>query len=121
MSYSLKVLTSHCGLVAFTCYNKKTHGFYVIYPCAYSPFSVAYYRINDRVLSVNGVSLENVDHATAIAVLKDSGEAVLLVIRRKVLLSPNEDFEQPFKVTLNRRNKKDGESLQNSQQNITQR
>ena len=37
------------------------------------------YRINDRVLSVNGISLENVDHATAISVLKDSGKSVNLV------------------------------------------
>ena len=36
-------------------------------------------RINDRVLSVNGISLENVDHATAISVLKDSGSTVNLV------------------------------------------
>ena len=36
-------------------------------------------RVNDRVLSVNGVSMENVDHATAIAVLKESGESVDLV------------------------------------------
>ena len=35
--------------------------------------------MNDRVLSVNGVSMENVDHATAIAVLKESGESVDLV------------------------------------------
>lgn len=40
---------------------------------------VAYFRINDRVLSVNGHSLENVDHATAITVLKDSGSTVNLV------------------------------------------
>ena len=64
--------------------------------------------MNDRVLSVNGVSLDGVDHATAIAVLKESGESVTLVVRRKLLVPPNHDFEQPFKVTLNKRNKKDG-------------
>jgi hypothetical protein len=37
------------------------------------------FSINDRVLSVNGISLENVDHATAISVLKDSGNTVNLV------------------------------------------
>ena len=37
------------------------------------------FRINDRVLSVNGISLENVDHATAISVLKDGGNTVNLV------------------------------------------
>ena len=29
------------------------------------------------------------------------------VIRRKVVLPPADEFEQPFKVTLNRKNKKD--------------
>ena len=37
------------------------------------------FRVNDRVLSVNGISLENVDHATAISVLKDAGHTVNLV------------------------------------------
>ena len=31
------------------------------------------------MLSVNGISLENVDHATAISVLKDGGNTVNLV------------------------------------------
>ena len=38
------------------------------------------------MLSVNGVSMENVDHATAIAVLKESGESVDLVSERNILL-----------------------------------
>ncbi|ELU09381.1 hypothetical protein CAPTEDRAFT_221876 [Capitella teleta] len=63
--------------------------------------------INDRILSVNGISLENVDHATAISVLKDSGNSVNLVVRRKVVLPPNDEFEQQFKVTLTKKNKKD--------------
>ena len=40
-----------------------------------------HFRVNDRVLSVNGISLENVDHATAISVLKDAGNTVSLVGR----------------------------------------
>ena len=36
-------------------------------------------RMNDRVMSVNGISLENVDHAQAIAVLKEGGNTVNLV------------------------------------------
>ena len=43
------------------------------------------FSINDRVLSVNGISLENVDHATAISVLKDSGNTVNLVSSKKVI------------------------------------
>lgn len=42
-------------------------------------FIVVHCRINDRVMSVNGIPLENVDHKQAIAVLKDSGNKVNLV------------------------------------------
>lgn len=42
-------------------------------------FIIVHYRINDRVMSVNGIPLENVDHKQAIAVLKDSGNKVNLV------------------------------------------
>ena len=44
-------------------------------------FCHTHFRVNDRVLSVNGISLENVDHATAISVLKDAGNSVSLVSR----------------------------------------
>lgn len=37
------------------------------------------HRENDRIISVNGVSLENVDYATAVQVLRDSGNTVTLV------------------------------------------
>ncbi|CAH1790048.1 unnamed protein product [Owenia fusiformis] len=64
--------------------------------------------INDRVTSVNGVSLENVDHTTAITTLKDSGDTVNLVIKRKILLPGGGDFDPlPCKVTLTKKNKKD--------------
>lgn len=33
------------------------------------------------------------------------------VIRRKVVVPADNDFEQPFKVTLNKKSKKDGMSL----------
>ena len=35
--------------------------------------------MNDRVLSVNNMNMENVDHVTAIAILKESGESVDMV------------------------------------------
>lgn len=43
-----------------------------------------FFRENDRIISVNGVSLENVDYATAVQVLRDSGNTVTLVIKRRV-------------------------------------
>ena len=36
-------------------------------------------RVNDRIISVNSISLEYVDHATAISVLRDCGNKVHLV------------------------------------------
>lgn len=33
---------------------------------------------------MNGISLQNVDYATAVQVLRDSGDTVLLVIKRRV-------------------------------------
>jgi hypothetical protein len=42
--------------------------------------------INDRVISANNVSLEGVDYATAVQVLRDSGQNVNLVVKRRVIL-----------------------------------
>ncbi|XP_059173109.1 tight junction protein ZO-1-like isoform X2 [Physella acuta] len=66
-------------------------------------------QINDRIVTVNGISLENVDHATAINVLRDCGNSVNLVVRRRILLPipQQERLTPPFKITLNKRNKKD--------------
>lgn len=65
------------------------------------------FRINDRVMSVNGVSLENVDYGTAVSVLRDSGAAVNLVVKRRIVLG---SYPEPitYKVTLTKSKKKDG-------------
>ena len=65
------------------------------------------FRINDRVMSVNGVSLENVDYGTAVSVLRDSGAAVNLVVKRRIVLGA---YPEPttYKVTLTKSKKKDG-------------
>ncbi|XP_039958845.1 uncharacterized protein LOC120773793 isoform X3 [Bactrocera tryoni] len=44
-------------------------------------------QVNDRIISVNGVSLENVEYATAVQVLRDSGNTVALVVKRRVPIS----------------------------------
>lgn len=62
--------------------------------------------INDRILSANGVSLENVDNATAIRVLMESGDTVSLFIKRKVLLVGEVD-QMTRKITLSKAKKKD--------------
>ncbi|XP_056639868.1 tight junction protein ZO-1-like isoform X1 [Diorhabda sublineata] len=42
-------------------------------------------QVNDRIISVNGISLQNVDYATAVQVLRDSGDTVMLVIKRRTI------------------------------------
>ncbi|XP_065075807.1 uncharacterized protein pyd isoform X13 [Ochlerotatus camptorhynchus] len=49
-------------------------------------------QVNDRIISVNGISLENVEYATAVQVLRDSGNTVTLVVKRRV---PNHSLMQP--------------------------
>jgi hypothetical protein len=46
--------------------------------------------VNDRVVSANGNSLENVDYTTAVKILRDCGENVTLVIRRRIVVE-NQD------------------------------
>ena len=40
------------------------------------------------MISANNVSLEGVDYATAVQVLRDSGQNVNLVVKRRVILPP---------------------------------
>ncbi|CAG7818080.1 unnamed protein product [Allacma fusca] len=61
--------------------------------------------VNDRILSANGISLENVDYATAVQVLRDSGPSVQLVVKRRVVLPQGEN--STFKVTLTRKKRSD--------------
>ncbi|CAH1098494.1 unnamed protein product [Psylliodes chrysocephalus] len=42
-------------------------------------------QVNDRIISVNNISLQNVDYATAVQVLRDSGDTVTLVIKRRTI------------------------------------
>ncbi|XP_044758711.1 tight junction protein ZO-1 isoform X3 [Coccinella septempunctata] len=81
-------------------------------------------QVNDRIISVNGISLQNVDYQTAVQVLRDSGDTVSLVIKRRVPQhnhqhslsalsasymgpSPNGLNGLPAKVTLTKNSKKE--------------
>ncbi|XP_067132749.1 tight junction protein ZO-1-like [Centruroides vittatus] len=64
-------------------------------------------RVNDRVISANGISLENVNYNTAVQVLRDCGPSVDLVIKRRVVLPPPPDEPQSIKITLTKSKKKD--------------
>ena len=61
------------------------------------------FRLGDRIISVNGIQLENVDHATAISILRDSGATANLVcvlfssfltlkLRKKLYRSQEKNF-----------------------------
>merc|ERR1712083_271047 len=50
--------------------------------------------INDRVISANNISLEGVDYATAVQVLRDSGQSVNLVVKRRLVLPPSANNNQ---------------------------
>ncbi|XP_069976903.1 tight junction protein ZO-3 isoform X17 [Penaeus vannamei] len=63
-------------------------------------------QINDRLISANSISLENVDYARAVQVLRDSGAAVQLVVKRRIVL-PAAPEAQTLKVTLTKNKKKD--------------
>jgi len=69
-------------------------------------------RVNDRIISANGVSLEGADYGAAVRVLRDSGSTVLLVVKRRS--SSNSPgclgsvAPQSHRLTLTRNNKKDG-------------
>jgi tight junction protein 1 len=60
--------------------------------------------VNDRVVSANGISLENVDYATAVEVLRKCGAFVNLLIRRRVELPAPSDV---LTVSLSKNKKKD--------------
>lgn len=56
----------------------------IFYVFAGGPADIAGLRVGDKVLSVNGVSVVNVDHYDAVEVLKACGRVLMLVIIREV-------------------------------------
>jgi hypothetical protein len=56
------------------------------------PADLAGLRVGDKVLSVNGISVINVDHYDAVEVLKACGRVLILVIIREVtrIMPPSE-------------------------------
>ncbi|XP_063372486.1 tight junction protein ZO-1-like isoform X1 [Cydia amplana] len=63
-------------------------------------------QVNDRIVSVNGVPLENVEYGRAVAVLRDSGAAVSLVVRRRAP-APPPTAPTNIKLALTRNGKKE--------------
>lgn len=77
------------------------------------------FRVNDRVISANGISLENVDYSQAIHVLRECGNTVNLLIKRRALISTmnsthfssvnDANNNNLIKITLTKNSKKEGE------------
>ncbi|CAG9112582.1 unnamed protein product [Plutella xylostella] len=63
-------------------------------------------QVNDRIVSVNGVPLENVEYARAVQVLRDSGATVTLVVRRRAP-APPPTAPTTIKLALTRNGKKE--------------
>lgn len=59
-----------------------TNHLFCIFPGG--PADLAGLRVGDKVISVNGVSVVNVDHYDAVEVLKACGRVLVLVIIREV-------------------------------------
>uniref|UniRef100_A0A915KE88 Tight junction protein ZO-2 n=1 Tax=Romanomermis culicivorax TaxID=13658 RepID=A0A915KE88_ROMCU len=62
--------------------------------------------INDRIITANGINLENADYTTAIQIMKDSDQ-LNLIIRRRVPLPVVEYEQKTLKFTLTKTKKKD--------------
>lgn len=76
----------------------------LILEICFRSFFVYLIRVNDRVVSANGISLENVDYATAVEVLRKCGSFVNLLVRRRVEAPPPSDV---LTVTLTKNKKKE--------------
>ncbi|GBM98675.1 Tight junction protein ZO-1 [Araneus ventricosus] len=63
--------------------------------------------IGDRLVSANGISLENVDYTRAVQVLRECGNSVNLVIKRKINSTNVSSNPPSVKVTLTKSKKKD--------------
>ncbi|CAI4226800.1 unnamed protein product [Auanema sp. JU1783] len=63
-------------------------------------------QVNDRILSANGVSFENVDYASAVEIIKKA-EQINMIVKRKIPV-PIMEFEQrTLKFTLSKSRKKE--------------
>lgn len=58
----------------------------------YYVFHIICFRVNDRIISANGISLENVEYATAVQVLRESGDTVSLLVKRRCSSAPGAEI-----------------------------
>lgn len=67
-------------------------------------------RVNDRIMTANGVSLDNVEYGTAVAVLRECGENVTLSLRRRLVMPSS--APHTVRVHLTKTRKKDGKHVE---------
>ncbi|XP_043483475.1 protein lap4 isoform X2 [Leptopilina heterotoma] len=75
---------SIAGGIGSTPFKGDDEGIFISRVTEGGPADVAGLRVGDKVLSVNGVSVVNVDHYDAVEVLKACGRVLMLVILREV-------------------------------------
>ena len=79
------------GGLGSTPFKGDDEGVFISRVTAGGPADEAGLRVNDKVISVNGVTCVNVDHYEAVAILKAAGSTITMVIVREVtrLVPPN--------------------------------
>merc|ERR1719220_1334531 len=82
---------SIAGGLGSTPFKGDDEGVFISRVTAGGPADEAGLRVNDKVISVNGVTCVNVDHYEAVAILKAAGSTITMVIVREVtrLVPPN--------------------------------
>ncbi|CAJ0944549.1 unnamed protein product, partial [Mesorhabditis belari] len=63
-------------------------------------------QVNDRILSANGVSFENIDNNTAVEIIKHA-EQINMIVKRRVAMPVMEFEQRTLKFTLTKSKKKD--------------
>ena len=75
---------SIAGGLGSTPFKGDDEGVFISRVTGGGPADEAGLRVNDKVISVNGVTCVNIDHYEAVAILKAAGSAITMVIVREV-------------------------------------
>ncbi|XP_016840690.1 protein lap4 isoform X3 [Nasonia vitripennis] len=88
---------SIAGGIGSTPFKGDDEGIFISRVTEGGPADLAGLRVGDKVLSVNGISVVNVDHYDAVEVLKACGRVLVLVILREVtrIVPPSEQRKIP--------------------------
>ena len=77
-------LTIAGGRGSPTPYKPDDHGIFLSNVIVNSPAFVAGLKVGDKILSVDGNDFADVDHTTAIGILRGSGISITLTVQRKI-------------------------------------